>query len=48
MIQTEPFALILSVAAQRAQTAQQAAYVAGWQETIQSLEKALAAPSSDR
>jgi len=48
MIQTEPFALILSVAAQRAQNEHQVAFVASWQETLAQLERAFAAPSSDR
>ena len=48
MIQVHPFSLVLSVAAQRAQTPEQAAYVASWQDTIQSLERALAAPPSER
>jgi hypothetical protein len=47
MIQIHPFSLVLSVAAQRAQTPQQAAYVASWQETLAKLERSFAAPSSD-
>jgi hypothetical protein len=48
MIQVHPFSLVLSVAAQRAQTPKQAAHVRRWQGAIRSLERAFAAPSSDR
>ena len=48
MIQVHPLSLVLSVAAQRAQTPEQAAYVASWQDALDQLERAFAAPSSDR
>lgn len=48
MIQVHPFSLVLSVAAQRAQTPQEAAYVASWQDRLAMLERVFTAPSSDR
>lgn len=46
MIQTEPFSLILSIAAQRAESVNQLEYVTAWQETIQQIERSFSLPAA--